>query len=391
MGECIPFVTGEDTSKLVPRLYPEAEIVRVPLDRARNILRVLGTSRKVWLDPGVDGLHDLKGRQSQAEKKTNSWFELISACQNYDKIGTPPHTALPREIDTFVKELMEKCVKYKPDWITIPQLPLKGSDRNKINRALAAATARWKSTNGFIGKLILPLVFTHQSQVTGKTARNPRVEQAEKCYHDAAADGFWVVDSSLTDDNGSSLVRKRLTSIIDLHGELNDRISSKIRIAGPYWGLNLVLWARGLVDHPAIGIGSGYQFFMAGGQTSSAATRIAMSSLKRRVLVGPQLRAWLDSAIAAMDPTHPAYAELAEIKKQLPALSEYTRARMQIAESYKRWIDLIARAPKPGRSMAMYQDLSLAYAFGKSLPDLNEQGPGRRPEAVAEPLMMSCL
>ena len=41
--------------------------------------------------------------------------------------------------------------------------------------------------------------------------------------------------------------------------------------------------------------------------------------------------------------------------------------------------------------MALFQDLSTAYALGKSLPDLEDEGTGRRPEAIAEPLMLSCL
>ena len=36
--------------------------------------------------------------------------------------------------------------------------------------------------------------------------------------------------------------------------------------------------------------------------------------------------------------------------------------------------------------MALFQDLSAAYALGKSLPDLPDEGTARRPEAVAEPL-----
>jgi hypothetical protein len=40
MSEYIPFVTGEDTRKLVQRLYPDSEIIRVPLG-GENPLRLL--------------------------------------------------------------------------------------------------------------------------------------------------------------------------------------------------------------------------------------------------------------------------------------------------------------------------------------------------------------
>jgi len=98
----------------------------------------------------------------------------------------------------------------------------------------------------FCGRMILPLIFTHQDQINGKTERNPKIQQATRCYHEAQADGFWVVDKTLTDDNGSRTLRNiRFPAIISLHQEINEAIPSKIRVAGPYWGLNLVLWARG--------------------------------------------------------------------------------------------------------------------------------------------------
>jgi hypothetical protein len=317
----------------------------------------------------------------------------MSGFANFEKIADPTFQAKPvaSEVYAFVKPLMDRCAAHKPAWITVPQIPLKNSDRNKINRALATATGRWKSASGFSGNLILPLVFTRQDQVNGKTARNPRVQQGERCYHEAQSDGFWVVERSLADDSGSSTLRKRLRAIIALHEELNERISSKIRIAGPYWGLNLVLWSKGLVDHPAIGIGSGYQYFLSGGYASQPSVKLTLPSLRRRVGVGPQFKMWLDSAVAKLSPSHPARAEFNDIRKQYPILSAPEAAREQVARFYKEWIDLIAGTPKAGRSMALFQDLSAAYALGKSLPDLTDEGTARRPEAVAEPLMLNCL
>lgn len=394
MADHVPFISGEDGSKLVKKTYCDAKIARVPLDRARRFSSLLPTSCGVWVDPCVDGMDDLNSRRSQADRK-NSWFEFMSAFINFEKIGAPTYHAKPNaaEVGAFVKAVLDECANHKPAWITVPQLPLvETSDRNRINRALAAATGKWKSTTAYSGRLILPLVFTHQKQVNGKTARNPKVQQAERCYHDAQADGFWVVDKSLTDDNGSPTLRnKRFPGIIGLHEELNERIPSKIRIGGPYWGLNLVLWSRHLTDYPAIGVGSGYQFFMAGGHTKQPSAKLAIPSLRRRVGVGPQFKIWLDEAIAKLAPSHAAYAELTNIKKNYTVLSQPDRAREQVAAFYKQWFDVIAAVPTGGRSMALFQDLSAAYALGKSLPDLPGEGTARRPEAVAEPLMLSCL
>jgi len=394
MAEHIPFISGEDGCKLVKSVYSDSEVIRVPLERAPKLLGLRPHGPKIWLDPGVDGLDDLKTRQSEPGKK-NSWFEFMKGLPHFENMAATSFQAHPTasEVSAFVKGVLDRCAVHKPAWLTVPQLPLANdATRNKINRALATATGKWKSNHGFAGRLILPIVVTHQDQVSGKTARNPKVQHAERCYHDAQADGLWIVDKSLTDDSGSGTLRaKRFPAIIALHEELNERISSKIRVAGPYWGLNLVLWARGLVDFPAIGIGSGYQFFLSGGHAKQASARLMLPSLRRRVSVSPTLKTWLDSAISTLASSHPAHAEFSEIRKHFSVLSEPERAREQIAGNYKRWFNSIASAPRPGRSMALFQDLSTAYALGKSLPELPDEGTARRPEAVAESLMLSCL
>ncbi len=201
-----------------------------------------------------------------------------------------------------------------------------------------------------------------------------------------------MVDQSLVDDSGSGMLRsKRFPGIMALHGELNDRISSKLRMGGPYWGLNLVLWAKGLIEFPLIGVGSGYNFFLSGGKSRTASARIAIPSLRRRVKVTPGLGTWFDKAIAMLAKSHPAHSEFVNLRKNLTVLADPSRSREQVANFYKRWFDEIASGPAAGRSMAMFQDLSAAYALGKSLPPFDDEGTARRPESVAEPLMLSCL
>jgi hypothetical protein len=396
MADHIPFVTGEDGCKLVRRLYADSDVVRIPLDRSEKFLSRLrpDVRSKIWLDPCVDGLDDVDSRRGEP-KKPNPWFQFMSSLPHFEKISSPGYWPQPAsvEVSSFVTALLDRCVAAAPAWITVPQIPLAdAADRNKINRALALATGNWESHSGFTGQLILPLIVTRQEQVNGKTARNPKIRQAERCYNEAHADGFWVVDKSLTDDSGSPTLRnKRFPGLVAFHEELNKCISSKIRIAGPYWGLNLVLWARGLVDFPAVGVGSGYQYFLSGGHANPPSARIALPSLRRRAGVGPQLKTWLEKVAAILAPSHPASREFNQIKSQYDVLNAQERAREQVAAFYKRWFDIIASAPKAGRSMALFQDLSAAYALGKSLPDLEDEGTGRRPEAIAEPLMLSCL
>lgn len=107
--------------------------------------------------------------------------------------------------------------------------------------------------------------------------------------------------------------------------------------------------------------------------------------------MNPALAKWLDASIAKLGPAHPAHAEFVDLRKKLTVLSDAARAREQVATFYKRWFNGIASAPKTGRSMALFQDLSAAYALGKSLPPFDDEGTARRPEAIAEPLMLSCL
>jgi hypothetical protein len=274
----------------------------------------------------------------------------------------------------------------------VPQLPIVNEAiRNKINRELARATGEWKSSGTFSGRLIYPLIFTHAEQTRGKTQRNPKVLQASRCYHESQADGLWVVDTSLMEETGSVALRnKRFKSTIDLHQELNDAISSRIRIAGPYWGMNLVLWSRGLIDFPAIGVGGTFQYYMPGGHSHPASARVAIGSLRRRVGI-PQLSIWLAKAIKIIGAGHPAFAEMERIQKQLSLLRNPDTARVQVANFYKKWFDAISSAPAAGRSFALFQELSRAFALGRSLPDFTGEGAARAAESVVEPLMLNCL
>ncbi|MDB4916647.1 MAG: hypothetical protein JWM95_4291 [Gemmatimonadetes bacterium] len=388
MAEHIPFITGDDAARLVSRIYPDSEFVRVPLERAERLIPKVPASSKLWIDPCVDGMDNTETRSERP------WFDFVRAFPNFEKVREAKFQSkpVPATVSVFVAAIMEMAARLKPAWITVPQLPFsKGAERNKFNRELATAAGQWKSRSSFKGCLILPLVFTHQAQVNGKTERNPKLEQARRCYDASGADGFWVVDKSLSDDSGSRTLRNtRFPGLVSLHEELNECIPSAIRIAGPYWALNLVLWARGLVDYPAIGVGSGYQYYLSGGHASVASARVALPSLRRRAGVG-RLRPWLDKAIAGLAPPHVFRAELVQIRTQLTTLNQTERAREQVATFYKSWFDSIASQPPAGRSLALFQDLSAAYALGRSLPELDEDGTARRPESVAESLMTSCL
>ena len=393
MADHIPFITSPDACRLVAKHYADSEYARVQLDRAGSLVGQLPKSTKLWLDPAFDGLDDLESRRSTGTR-LNSWFEFMKSVPGFDQVGKPEFQAKPdpRVVKHFVTELLDLCVKYKPAWITVPQLPkVSDATRNSINRMLAKATGEWKSGHTFSGRFILPLIFTHQEQVNGKTERNPHVKQGGRCYHESQADGFWVVDKTLDDESGSKTLRNtRVPALVCLHQELNDEISSKIRIAGPYWGMNLLLWARDLIDYPAIGVGNAYHYFLPGGRAKTPTVCLAVSALRRRVGVA-RLLPWLDASLNTLGPAHPAYPELDKMRKQFGFLSLPEPARDQVARFYKTWFNLISAIPKPGRSLALFQDLSAAFVLGKSLSEFEDEGTARRPESVIEPLMLNCL
>ena len=393
MAEHIPFISSKESFALALKYYKDSPIVRIPLDKVDGFANSLPSTMKLWLDPCVDGFDNLEQRQP-LPNKDNKWFDLMHQFTNFEKIGSPDFWIKPDSelVGQFVNELLDYCLQYKPTCLTVPQIPLSNdSSRNKINLALAKATAKWKKTKSLSGCLILPLVFTHQKQLNAKTERNPKVKQACRCYNEAQADGIWVVDNSLTDDGGSGkLLKLRLPGIVDFHTELNAELTSRIRIAGPYWGLNIVLWARGLVNYPAIGIGNSYHYFLAGSRGNTPSPRLAIPPLRRRVGVA-HLGSWLDATINTLGVAHPATPELAQMRRQLDLLRGPDTSRDQVAKFYKLWLDLIGSTPQTGRSMALFQDLSSAYALGRSLDEFKDEGTARRPEAVVEPYMLNCL
>lgn len=360
--------------------------IRILLDKISQFQPLIPPKSTIWIDAGIESLDNLASR-------TDDWLDYLRQFPKYDQIANLDSSLTAADVEAFVNAIMKKCLSVKPKWITVPQLPLtRDSSRNKVNRMLAKAVGKWKSSSSYNGILIFPVIVTHQEQINKKVQRNTKVDLVHKCYSDAHADGLWIVDKSLEDDSGSSLLHStRYPGIIAFHTELNGKIATSIRVGGPYWGLNLVLWAKGLIDHPMIGVGTGYQFMIAGGQVSSSTSRIAVPCLRRRIKVNADSKRWLDSAISMLSTTHSAYSELDHIRKNWWSYSDLEVSRLQICRFYKAWYDSIHSIPSPGRSLALFQDLATAYSLGKSLPDITQSGTDRRPEAVAQPLMMSCL
>lgn len=396
MADHIPFITSSATLELAQTLYADSAYFRVPLEHAEKV-RESGSSVRLWVDACVDGLDDLGSRSPDPAKnrKRSQWYSCTCEFPGFERIADPGFQARPDKqiVRRFVKAALDRCLQEKPALISVPQLPLHSdTSRNKINRALADATGHWRATARYPGRLVLPVILTDQQQTT--KARTPRIEQAARNYEDSDAAGFWMVDSSLEDDSGSETLRAaRFPGLLAMHEELAERVQTDLKIGGPYWGLNLALWARRLIDYPAVGVGTGYRYFLSGGIATSPSARMPIPPLLRRARASSELKQWLDGVLAAVPKTESAHDAFSSLKRHFTMDGD--RGRLLIAKFYKEWFNGLASHPPAGRSMALFQELSAAYALGKSmlmnLPLPSVEGTAKKPEAVAAQLMMCCL
>ena len=259
---------------------------------------------------------------------------------------------------------------------------------------MAIKAAEWKSQRQFNGNLIFPLVFTHQNQTKGKTEWTKTLTNAQKWYNLSGANGLWTVDSSLNDEDCSKGIANRLKQLIDFSVALNETFpTTPIKVTGPYWGFNLVLWARGLFNHPAISLGSAYQYYLSGGFIKQGKARIALTPLRRRAIADPGLKGWLESSLTKISQNDQAYKELLSLIKDYELISLEYSSKEQVAKFYREWINKIESIPIEGRALYLYQDFSSAYILGKqidqNLPDSEKSA--RLPEKIAQQLMLTCL
>jgi len=390
-AEHIPFVFNEDDSKILTKYYSDSAMVRVSLETWPRVRNRMPHGIPLWMDGGVDGLHAWR------PSNDNSYSDHIKRFPGFDRVADSAFQENPEKglVRQFVQSLLDECHKSssKSEWLSVPQLPIvAGAGRNKINRMLAEAANEWKVERRFNGKVILPIILLHQNQVNGKTNRKGPLDLAARCYDLAGSDGVWVAQSWLNDQEGAKPLERRFQDLIEFHQELNARLPSQaITVVGPHWGMNLVLWARGLARYAAVGLGNAYRYYIPGGMRFKGKDHIALPPLRRWVVASPQFKSWLhEKALPRLSRQQPTYAEFSEL------YSRYDKIvldwRSQVADFQKRWFDELAGVQPSGRALALYQQLSSAYVLGRSLPELpKDEKSARKPERVAQQLMMSCL
>jgi len=398
----IPFVFNVKDCEILRKSYSDSMMIRVSLETRDQIANRLPSTVKLWLDGAVDGIRnwDPEKVRSKIKNEENTrlkpYHDYITHFPGCEKIRDAAFQARPDKgvVEEFVRKVMDKCREgsRKPDWLSVPQLPIeKDMTRNKINRSLAEAAGKWRAEKRFTGKMILPVILTHQDQVHLRKGRKGPLSEVGHCYKLARADGVWVTETSLNDKEGSKpLSTKRFPGLIQFHQELNELLPDAITVAGPYWAMNLVLWARGLVRYPAISLGTAYRYYIPGVTHPGGNDHAAIPPLRRWAIVSRELGAWLARAVKSLPRQESAYTVFEGLSRRFQVTGFDWRT--QVAEFYKDWLDELASVPSSGRALALYQQFSSAYVLGKSLPELpKEEGTARKPERVAQQLMLSCL
>jgi hypothetical protein len=224
-------------------------LLRITLQCLRAAAPAALPKTKLWIDAEIDGLH-FPSVFANTKKGYESYRAYIEKFENARKLVGSPTTG---EIAPFVKSVLDSILEAADGlsnlgYISVPQLPYTpGSGRNRVNRMLAEHSLKWKSAQRRPLRFLLPVIFAQKwGQADTKTLRNEKVKLAVDCFESSGADGVWIVDSTLDDHAAvGTLENQRLPGVIHFHEELNAKLPMEtVTIAGPYWGLNLALWAR---------------------------------------------------------------------------------------------------------------------------------------------------
>ncbi|MFC1636690.1 hypothetical protein ACFL5Z_17820 [Planctomycetota bacterium] len=411
MADYVPFVNNKADCRMLVKEYKDADICRVSLESIEDFKSLMPPDLSIWLDPNVDAFHHRltkkwpdKPKREWTQRQRKLWknLEILYAdFSNYELLCDKKNWKQDNydKIELFVTELLNHCYEYRPKWLTVPQLPLVDSgSRNKINKMLASATRAWKAKVRFTGRLILPLIFTNQRQINSKPIRDDKLNHAVESYDEAEADGIWIVDSTLLDQTRNDKYSGRYSKLIEFHELIKNELpKGTIKIGGPYWGINLILWARGLCDRAAISLGSRYAYYISADVPNPPSSRIAIPPLRRWVVINEDLRTWIEKSLQKLDVDDQAHKHLQYIQRKFDLLKSREASRKYTAQFYKYWFDRIASCPPNGRALALYQDLSTAFVVGSQLPNLplnclpNSPAYMGKAGIVAKQLMLNCL
>jgi len=346
-------------------------------------------NRPLWIDTDLDAYPRFFEKSQWAEWASEALpgHEALSAGEE-----------LSRSTATkLVERLCDSALGFDPKWITVPQLPQAPNRSATVtNKLLAKAFGNWADRQGFDGTAILPIVFTHHSQIEKKGGWGPRIKQACTRYRQAKANGVWIVDSTMDDLAGTrAFETQRFPQLIAIHEHVRRTFPDlSVHVGGPYWGLSLVLWGRGIISHPAVNLSGAVGHKKPGAYYPKGVPRIALPPLRKLVILDrANLTTWLRDANRTLGDGHPATESFSELLTDIEeGVLTDEAARVRVVEFYEAWIREIAAHPPEARAVALYHDFSKAFVVGKSLDCVpSQRGRSQIPFLPAQQLMLHCI
>ena len=396
----VPFIRTRDERNIADSVMQDVDLVRVSAETRADRLQIPQNWR-LWLDPSFDGYDDAIDRRS-TNCGPGSWEAWIRSFRNHEALLSPK-TADAAHVRELVKAVLARIAARTPAVISVPQMTYSaGTGSHKINEGLAKEAGEWKVRNWPDGIFVLPVVVTDYKAYRIKTAGwGPKVQAIQRAFEASRASAVWVVHAGLNDLSGvGRLDKEEFPKLIEFHLHLRDALpSNTTMVAGPYWAINLILWARGIVDVPAISCGSGYRYYRPSSFVPQPTNRIAIPPLRRWCSVTPDLERWIKDAKEGLPPHDDVASALRQIEARFSTFLG-TRGRRaavrQTAEFYENWIQQIAAVQKQGRALFLFQDFSSALVNGSRIgTPLPREGSlsaeARKPGAIAQQFMLQCL
>ncbi|MCC5823871.1 MAG: hypothetical protein LAT64_08995 [Phycisphaerales bacterium] len=403
----IPVIRNKTEAAIVKSTMPETDTVRISVDLLETMPKPTGL--RLWVDLAFDGFEFVFGDDKEIWKQAPSgWHKWAQSLQCVDCMATEEaaRNAAQGDIDRLVASAMDRAAEFDPAAISVPQVPYTTSaNRHSINKKLATAAGKWKTKNWSNGTLILPAVLSHSDAYRIKTVATPRVNAIVRSLESSRATGVWISHAGFDDLGGQgNLANEKFPSIISFHEQVNDALPSKtFTCAGPYWALNLILWARKLIDVPLLACGSKFQHNsprpvqLLGRQRPSP--KIALPPLRRSYTVNAELRTWIRSARSKFPQSSATWEEFDKLDasfSQYLGPSGKEPAMRQTADFYMQWVRQIAETQLAGRALFLFQDFSTAVVNGSHIgTKLPKQGglsaDARNPGFIAEQFMLQCL
>lgn len=405
-ADYIPCIRTQAEHRIVSSIMDDADVVRISSHEVDNL--GINPKWRLWSDPSFDGydfVFDNGWYRNEGGAK-HKWSDWIRGFPGHDLLTSVDSAAdaSQSDIDSFVARVLDSVAADDPAIISVPQIPYtQEPTRQRINKKLAKAAGKWKEGKWSGGTFVLPVILKHHEVYRTRTVSRPKINAICRSLEFSRATGLWVVHADFDDLAGvSKYDRERFPSLIRFHEQLNEALPAKtFTCAGPYWAINLVLWARGIVDVAVISGGGVYYhslpkpLFVKG----KAITRIALPPLRRCYVVNRELRTWVKAAKSRFPPRNDIRESLQQIEAsfgQFLGPGGRTPSMRQTSQFYHSWRREIAAIEPRGRGLFLFQDFSKAVVNGAHIgTKLPKQGQlsseARNPGFIAEQFMLQCL